>query len=567
MAGTTINCANTRELASEAASCRCKEHSLSRIPFFLLSILSLLPATFARADLPRAPVTIDDQNKGCVPRTEICGDGIDQDCNGSDGPCPGNDADRDGFPASIDCDDSNRHVFPGVAVICNASCGKGTKTCQADNSFTACSCAPLCEATGSGSCYYISPLVGSDSNPGTFRAPWKTFLKINSPNGIALKPGDVIYFLSGLYSETDLADQETRAIYLRNKGGTPGTPITLKAYPGTHPTIAPKGLVSGIYLLSCHDVKIDGLEVTGAYSAGIRMAESSNIEIQNVWVHDIDGRDNDNIAGLYLLGVNNVNIHHSLIHDNYDRTNDDTGGNKTENSRNLVIFGGGNIHLHHNVIFQSPPISAQKTGACIAYKHSSSIAGSTFEVDHNVLRNCWDHSIGSGTFGSRIHHNLIIDSDPIFFRDFGGTTQNQDNRVEYNTIIGGIGLAYSPTNYWGPIGTLTFQKNIVADRGPYHSERGMLLIHTYGSDTIYDLTVTGENLAINQNCYFNSNSPLQFNLFNANGPAFGVKGKVYTFPQWQALGYDTKSLQSNPQLDADFIPQLEDCKGFGWFAE
>ena len=59
-----------------------------------------------------------DANLPCVPRVEICGDRIDQDCNGRDTSC--GDTDRDGIdacrpgeaPPACDCDDSNAGVYP-----------------------------------------------------------------------------------------------------------------------------------------------------------------------------------------------------------------------------------------------------------------------------------------------------------------------------------------------------------------------------------------------------------------------------------------------------------------------
>ena len=48
---------------------------------------------------------------------EVCGDGIDQDCNGSDLLCTDNDG--DGFPEDIDCDDNNASRYPGAPEICD----------------------------------------------------------------------------------------------------------------------------------------------------------------------------------------------------------------------------------------------------------------------------------------------------------------------------------------------------------------------------------------------------------------------------------------------------------------
>ena len=54
--------------------------------------------------------------------TEICGDGIDQDCDGIDAACNCADADGDGYRASScggdDCNDGNPNINPGVGEIC-----------------------------------------------------------------------------------------------------------------------------------------------------------------------------------------------------------------------------------------------------------------------------------------------------------------------------------------------------------------------------------------------------------------------------------------------------------------
>ena len=65
----------------------------------------------------------NDLNAGVYPGAqEICGDGIDQDCDGADLPCPADDADGDGARdvavGGTDCDDRDSMIFPGAREKC-----------------------------------------------------------------------------------------------------------------------------------------------------------------------------------------------------------------------------------------------------------------------------------------------------------------------------------------------------------------------------------------------------------------------------------------------------------------
>ena len=60
----------------------------------------------------------DDGNPVRPGAPEICGDGIDQDCH-ADVPEAACDLDGDGFCPEGDCDDTNRRVFPGAFERCN----------------------------------------------------------------------------------------------------------------------------------------------------------------------------------------------------------------------------------------------------------------------------------------------------------------------------------------------------------------------------------------------------------------------------------------------------------------
>ena len=70
--------------------------------------------------------------------TEICGDGVDQDCSGSDLICPENiDDDNDGFTENQgDCNDSNFEIHPEATEICgdniDQDCDGSDLTCPED---------------------------------------------------------------------------------------------------------------------------------------------------------------------------------------------------------------------------------------------------------------------------------------------------------------------------------------------------------------------------------------------------------------------------------------------------
>jgi TolB-like protein len=99
----------------------------ARTPYDVALRQRLKPKPASELDLDRDGYTpadgdCDDSQAGIYPGApEICGDGIDQDCDGQDLACtpePPMDADGDGFtPQDGDCDDANAGVYPGAPEI------------------------------------------------------------------------------------------------------------------------------------------------------------------------------------------------------------------------------------------------------------------------------------------------------------------------------------------------------------------------------------------------------------------------------------------------------------------
>ena len=222
--------------------------------------------------------------------------------------------------------------------------------------------------------------------------------------------------------------------------------------------------------------------------------------------------------------------------------------------------------------FQTPATSANKTGACLAYKHNMTIPGGVFEVDHNVFQNCFFCALCTGTYNGRFHHNLVLDSDHAFLvRNLGHDKINLDNNlIEFNTIVNTRAVKYDPsTAAEFPTGTfsdLTFRKNIVVDNhSPNPDDGGIVAIDPYGADNIYNTVMNNNYLQFDNNCYYNSSHGEQFCLFcsDFNGQS---QGGMYSFNSWRSSGMDQNSIVANPQLDSSHAPANSACQGYGRYA-
>jgi hypothetical protein len=424
-----------------------------------------------------------------------------------------------------------------------------------------------CEALGDGRCFYIDAANGDDATgDGSHATPWRTLANVVSyygtpgengstaapPSAIDLAPGDVVYLRAGTYDQLYNYQGELLVARFRQVSGAPGEPISLVAYPGEQPVVDPGGAGVGVDVLQASHFRIRGIEVMNGYGAGVRVSDAEDVVLTHLHVHDTDGIDNDNIAGVYLVGASGVEVACSEIHDNYDRENADTGGEATENSSNVVAFGGGDLRVHHNHIFQTPEHTASKTGGCVKYKHAATDSDAVFEVDHNVISRCKFFGVGTGTQHTHVHRNVITEGEGIVSRDFGGPTHQVDQVFEHNTLYRASGFHLSPTTDWNdatleaPSG-IVYTNNVVLH--PLESpsqERGVVVIGTYGSDALHDATLPALTFATN--CYSNPSGALNFSFFAANGGSYGAEGAQHDLAGWQGLGLDAGSVDADPML-------------------
>src|SRR5690606_19757459 len=119
---------------------------------------------------------------------------------------------------------------------------------------------------------------------------------IKPNNAVDLEPGDVVYLLGGTYADVYNYSGYEQVARFRNVNG-----LRLRAYPGENPVIEPASDADGIVIAQSEDVEISGIEIRGAWGSGLHISETENVRISHVHIHDTDGVDNDNIAGLYIV--------------------------------------------------------------------------------------------------------------------------------------------------------------------------------------------------------------------------------------------------------------------------
>lgn len=451
-----------------------------------------------------------------------------------------------------------------------------------------------CEAVSGGHCYYIDAVYGSDSAAGSESAPWKSLKKIFSfyqaqyrPAGwVALQAGDVVYLKNGIYSDVTHPGTDSGAafspnggpftLYLRHVNGTSAAPITIKAFPGHKPVLDNNKGGTGIQIHQCSWLKLQGLEIRNTLQNGLWVTESNDIVADSLKVHDIDGVDNDNLAGIHFVDSFNLEVASSTLYDNYDRTNADTNGNATENSSDMVVFRGGNVNVHDSLFYQTPAVTAPKTGACLKYKHASDDPAAAFTVHHNVFKNCRFYAMGVGTANTNFHHNVVIGGYGVQSRDLGGLTHQTNQLFEYNTFYN-VQMPFEmiPVINWRNTSfpndpqNIRFQNNIVIDAASsYNQEAATVNIGTYISDALYD--IIKPQLFLQNNCYSGAITP-KFNLGAANnGGTYGSKGGAYSLSSWQSLGFDQGSVIDTPSFlnaaGGDFRLQSgSPCSGKGAF--
>ena len=213
--------------------------------------------------------------------------------------------------------------------------------------------------------FYVST-TGSDANPGTQAAPWRT---IQHAADVA-RAGSTINVRGGIYEEL---------VTIQSSGNATDGYITLRSYPGETAVLDAQHLTASgrTAVLTIHDksyVRIEGLEIRNYRTAEHRVAplgisvmgSGSHIELRKNNVHHIEntfqGRDRPgsggNGFGIAVYGTDAKTPISDLIIDG-----NEVHHLKTGSSESLVVNGNVKIfRITHNVVHDNNNIGIDVIG-------------------------------------------------------------------------------------------------------------------------------------------------------------------------------------------------------------
>ena len=131
----------------------------------------------------------------------------------------------------------------------------------------------VCARSGGAATYYVSP-AGDDSHPGSAALPWRTF-QYAADRAAA---GDTVLVRSGTYTG-----------FRSVSGGEEGAPVVFSAETGASVVVNSPGPSSwhdsAIEIEGCDWWVVQGLEVTGAATAGIDVREAAHVTVRDCFCH------------------------------------------------------------------------------------------------------------------------------------------------------------------------------------------------------------------------------------------------------------------------------------------
>ncbi|HMG18652.1 MAG TPA: right-handed parallel beta-helix repeat-containing protein, partial [Gemmatimonadales bacterium] len=292
-------------------------------------------------------------------------------------------------------------------------------------------------APSSGQAFYASP-TGSDANPGTLAAPWRSLTKASS-----LQPGQILYLRAGTYGGRGTKFNFTAT-------GTASAPITISGYPGDgRPILQGQIYVNGSYF-RLTNVVIDG--PTGNVGGPGPNGEGNMIIL---WGRELELSNSEVRFGQWHAGVGvdggvNYRIFNNYIHDNGGYLGDFSMSDPSWNNDHGVYASPSSYGLIANNVIEhnsSKGLMGRHDANHILVVNNTVVGNGRYGIDINESTHDWTMANnillnngtikgggGIGTPGSG--GTSYVEINNLFWRNgTNGTTTWDNNALVINNRV------------------------------------------------------------------------------------------------------------------------------------
>ena len=427
---------------------------------------------------------------------------------------------------------------------------------------------------------YFFSAAGSDSNPGTLVAPWRTIARVNT---IDLAPGDRVLFRGGDTFDGTLALDAYDA-------GTPQLPVTVSSYGTGRATIRPSS-GPGISVYNAAGIRIVNLNVSTASTSstsGILFYTDLQVGLPHVRIENVDvsgfGRDGIEIgswntsAGFRDVRLTRVWAHHNtrtgiLVYAQYPLSHQDVyvgysqafdnAGDPTSpvNTGSGIVLGGVNGGtIEWSVAYRNGARNTAVGGPVGIWTYDSSRVliqhneshsnrtastadGGGFDLDQNVSESILQYNYSHDNDGA----GYLLAHQP-------NTSAHRGNIVRYNLSENdGQKNSYGAIELWGRMSGARIHHNTVRVTRPATGRPSAVRVWNGGvedrraSDVIIHdnvlTTTTGLPLVEITPTQSNSaNVKFERNQYDASGAPFVIlwNGAAYgSVAAWRVTGQET----------------------------
>lgn len=325
-----------------------------------------------------------------------------------------------------------------------------------------------------GATYYVAR-SGSDANPGTLAAPWRTISKAVA----TVSPGATIYVRGGTYNERVLIELQGSSSAITTLAGFPGESATLS---GTGIAIDPdEGLV---FVLRSSYVSIADLRVEDSSRAGILVDRSDHVSVERCFTR------NTFSSGIGVWASRNVTIIGNEVVLACNR-----GGQEC-----ITVAGTDTFEVRGNRVHDADPFG-DPGGEGIDAKDGASNGLITGNEVYNIDRvgfyaDAWDKHTHDIAYVGNLVHNTQADGFALA-SEMGGLLERIT--VANNVVWGNRWIGLTVANYGGvdthPMHDLLIVNNTIVGNGAGDWGGGIVLDSTLATGVVIRNNILSQSLS------------------------------------------------------------------------